>query len=119
MTQAVGRGLIVAVVVMAETLLSENNFAFQNGYKIKDNREILACAAGNFGAAVVGCCPVNGSISRTSMNDQYGGKTQLVSITASLTMVCVLLFGTRFNRVFAGAGAYRYRDISLDESGGI
>lgn len=41
MTQAVGRGLIVAVVVMAETLLSENNFAFQNGYKIKDNREIL------------------------------------------------------------------------------
>lgn len=56
MTQAVGRGLIVAVVVMAETLLSENNFAFQNGYKIKDNREILACAAGNFGAAVVGCC---------------------------------------------------------------
>ena len=96
MTQAVGRGLIVAVVVMAETLLSENNFAFQNGYKIKDNREILACAAGNFGAAVVGCCPVNGSISRTSMNDQYGGKTQLVSITASLTMVCVLLFATGF-----------------------
>ena len=96
MTQAVGRGLIVAVVVMAETLLSENNFAFQNGYKIKDNREILACAVGNFGAAVVGCCPVNGSISRTSMNDQYGGKTQLVSITASLTMVCVLLFGTGF-----------------------
>ena len=86
----------MAVVVMAETLLSENNFAFQNGYKIKDNREILACAVGNFGAAVVGCCPVNGSISRTSMNDQYGGKTQLVSITASLTMVCVLLFGTGF-----------------------
>ena len=30
------------------------------------------------------------------MNDQYGGKTQLVSITASLTMVCVLLFATGF-----------------------
>ena len=40
LTQAAGRGLMVAVVIMAETLLSENNFAFKNGYKIDDNREI-------------------------------------------------------------------------------
>ena len=37
---------MIAVVVMAETLLSENNFASKNGYKIDDNKEILACAAG-------------------------------------------------------------------------
>lgn len=94
--QAAGRSFIVAIVVMAETLLSENNFAFKNGYKIEDNREALACGAGNIAAALVGCCPVNGSISRTSMNDQYGGKTQAVSIAAAFMMALLLLFGTGF-----------------------
>ncbi len=41
LSQVAGRGLMVAVVVMAETLLSENNFAFRNGYKIDDNQEIF------------------------------------------------------------------------------
>ncbi len=96
LSQAAGRGLMVAVVIMAETLLSENNFAFRNGYKIKDNQEILACAVGNIASAVVGCCPVNGSISRTSMNDQYGGRTQMVSLVAGVAMILLLLFGTGF-----------------------
>ena len=38
LSQAAGRGLMVAVVIMAETLLSENNFAFRNGYKIRENQ---------------------------------------------------------------------------------
>ena len=86
LTQTVGRGLMVAVVIMAETLLAENNFAFKNGYKLNDRQEILACAAGNISASFVGCCPVNGSISRTSMNEQYGGTSQVVSLTAGITM---------------------------------
>ena len=69
-TQAAGRSLMIAAVVMAETLLSENNFASKNGYKIDDNKEILACAAGNIISAFTGSCPVNGSISRTSMNEE-------------------------------------------------
>ncbi len=96
MVQVIGRALVVAVVIMAETLLSENNFAFKNGYRIRDDRELLACGLGNAAAALVGCCPVNGSISRTSMNEQYGGQTQLVSVIAALTMLFVLLFGTGF-----------------------
>lgn len=93
---AAGRGLMIAVVVMAETLLSENNFASKNDYKIDDNKEILACAAGNIISAFTGSCPVNGSISRTSMNEQFGGRTQAVSITAAISMVMVLLFAAGF-----------------------
>lgn len=96
LTQAAGRGLIIALVVMAETLLAENNFAFRNGYSLNDRQEILACAAGNVASAFVGSCPVNGSISRTSMNEQYGGNSQVVSITASITMAVLLLFFTGF-----------------------
>ncbi len=96
LTQAAGRGLMVAVVIMAETLLSENNFASKNGYKLNDRQEILACAAGNLASAAIGSCPVNGSISRTSMNEQYGGKTQAVSVTAGLVMAVILLCATGF-----------------------
>ena len=95
-TQAAGRSLMVAAVIMSETLLSENNFALKNGYKIDENKEILACAAGNLASACVGCCPVNGSISRTSMNEQYEGKTQAVSITAGAVMAVVLVCATGF-----------------------
>ena len=94
--QALGRSLMIAAVVMAETLLSENNFAMKNGYKIDENQEIFACAMGNIAAACVGCCPVNGSISRTSMNEQYEGKTQAVSVVAAITMALVLLGATGF-----------------------
>ena len=96
LTQAAGRGLMVAVVIMAETLLAENNFAFKNGYKLDDRQEILACAAGNISSAFVGCCPVNGSISRTSMNEQYGGSSQVVSLTAGIVMAILLSGFTGF-----------------------
>lgn len=95
-TVVAGRGLMVAVVIMAETLLAENNFASKNGYRLEDRQEILACAAGNIASAAVGCCPVNGSISRTSMNEQYGGKTQVVSVTAGIVMAGILLCATGF-----------------------
>lgn len=95
-TQAAGRSLMIAAVIMSETLLSENNFALKNGYKIDENKEILACAVGNLASACVGCCPVNGSISRTSMNEQYEGKTQAVSITAGIVMAVVLVCATGF-----------------------
>lgn len=93
---AMGMSLSVAIVIMAETLLAENNFALRNGYKLNDNFEILAFSLGNYAAAFTGCCPINGSVSRTSMSEQYGGKTQLSSIVAGISMIMVLLFGTDF-----------------------
>ena len=96
LAQAAGRGLMISLVVMAETLLAENNFAFRNGYPLEDRQEILACAAGNIASAIVGSCPVNGSISRTSMNEQYSGHSQVVSITAGITMTFLLLLFTGF-----------------------
>ena len=96
MDEVVTISLSVAVVIMAETLLAENNFAQKNGYRINDNQELFAFAAGNFVAALTGCCPINGSVSRTAMGEQYQGKTQLMSIVAGLSMIILLLFGTGF-----------------------
>jgi anti-anti-sigma regulatory factor len=86
----------IALVIMAETLLAENNFAKKNRYEINDNQEILAFSLGNFASAIFGCCPVNGSVSRTTLGEQYGAKTQLTSVVAGVSMVLILLFGTGF-----------------------
>lgn len=96
MKEAVTISLSVAVVIMAETLLAENSFAQKNGYRIDDNREILAFSMGNLVAALTGCCPMNGSVSRTAMGEQYQAKTQLAGIMAGLSMMVLLLCGTGF-----------------------
>ena len=88
--------LSIAVVIMAETLLAENSFAMKNNYRVDNNQELLAFAAGNFSAAFTGCCPINGSVSRTAMSEQYQGKTQLTGIIAGLSMILVLVSGTGF-----------------------
>lgn len=86
--------LTIALVIMAQTLLATSNYALKYNYKISNNREVLAYAAGNVASSLVGCCPVNGSVSRSGIADQYGCKSQLMSLTAAITMILVLLFGT-------------------------
>ena len=86
----------VALVITAGSLLAEDNFANKNSYEIEKNREIFSFAVGNFGSALVGCCPINGSVSRTSMTEQFGSKSQMASIVAGISMLFVLVFGTDF-----------------------
>ena len=59
-----------------------------------NNREILGYGLGNLASAAVGGCPVNGSVSRSSLARQYGVTSQVMSVAASATMVLVLLFLT-------------------------
>lgn len=94
--EAVTISLSVAIVIMAETLLAENSFAQKNGYRINDNQEIFAFAMGNLIAALTGCCPINGSVSRTAMGEQYQAQTQLTGIVAGISMLVLLLGGTGF-----------------------
>lgn len=94
--EAVTISLSVAIVIMAETLLAENSFAQKSGYRINDNQEIFAFAMGNLIAALTGCCPINGSVSRTAMGEQYQARTQLTGIVAGISMLVLLLGGTGF-----------------------
>jgi high affinity sulfate transporter 1 len=88
--------LMIALVVMAQSLLATNSYALKYNDKIDNSRELIGYSAMNLASAAVGCCPVNGSVSRTGMADQFGCKSQLMSITAAVTMLLVLLFGTPF-----------------------
>lgn len=81
-------------VILAETLLASSGTAQKNGYRLNGRREIAAYAVGNVAAGLVGCCVVSGSVSRTAVNERNGGRTQLVSVMASVTMLVVLLVAT-------------------------
>ena len=88
--------MTIAIVIMAETLLASNNLAQKNGYRLNENREILVYGIGNLAAGATGCCPVNGSVSRSAMGEQYGGASQVMSLTASAAMMLILMFFTGF-----------------------
>ncbi|MBQ3928897.1 MAG: STAS domain-containing protein [Clostridia bacterium] len=86
--------LSIAVVIMAESLLASKANALKDGYRLNNNREILAYAVSNFASSLTGCCPVNGSVSRTGIVRQFGAKSQWLSVAAAAAMLAVLYFGT-------------------------
>ena len=86
--------LSIAAVILSESLLASRGNAVKDGYKLNSNREILAYSVANFAAAAAGCCPVNASVSRTGIVRQFGAKSQWLSVSASITMLIVLYFGT-------------------------
>lgn len=86
--------LSIAAVVMAQTLLASGNYAMKYGDKLDNNRELLAYSAMNLVSGFTGCCPINGSVSRSGIADSFGCRSQLMSVSACGTMLIVLLVGT-------------------------
>lgn len=82
--------LSVAAVILAESLLASGSNALKDGYKLDNNREILAYSAANFVSAFSGCCPVNASVSRTGIVRQFGVRSQWLSVSSGLSMLAVL-----------------------------
>ncbi len=88
--------LSIAAVILSESLLASKSNAMKDGYKLDPNREILSYSLANLASALSGCCPVNGSVSRTGIVRQFGAGSQWLSVSAALTMLGVLYLGTQF-----------------------
>lgn len=93
-TDLLMQSLSIAAVIMAQTLLATGNYAMKYGDEVDNNAELLAYAGMNFAGCLVGCCPINGSVSRSGIADAFGCRSQVMSISAAATMFLVLLFGT-------------------------
>ncbi len=94
--QIVVPSLTIAVVILSETLLATNNIGMKHEDKINSRKEIMAYAAANFSSSLFGCCPVNGSVSRTGMADQFKVKSQIMSFSSGIFMLLIVLFRTEF-----------------------
>ncbi|MGF1473902.1 MAG: SulP family inorganic anion transporter [Rubrobacteraceae bacterium] len=83
--------LIVAFVGFIESISVAKAIATREKYKIDANQELRALGLANLGAAFFSGFPVAGSFSRTAVQYQSGGRTQMASIITALMVVATLL----------------------------
>ncbi|WP_332695094.1 SulP family inorganic anion transporter [Halalkalibacter lacteus] len=86
--------LTIALLGFMESLAIGKAVAAKEQYKIDPNQELRALGLTNMIGACFHSFPVNGSFSRTAVNHQTGGVTQITSIVSAIFVMITLLFFT-------------------------
>jgi SulP family sulfate permease len=86
--------LALTILIYADEILTARVFAAKHGQKIDANQEFVAIGMANIGAGFLTGFPAALSASRTSVNDQMGGKSQWVGLIAAALTIIFLLFLT-------------------------
>ncbi len=84
--------LAVVFVGYSETLAAARSIARKRGYEIDTNQELTAQGVANGAAGLVGGFVVDGSLSKTSVADDAGQKTEVASIINAVFVLATLLF---------------------------
>jgi len=84
----------IAFLTYTEGILLARAFAAKNDYEVAPNQELTALGAANLCNSFFQGFPVTGSQSRTTVNDDAGGKTQLTSLVMAACVALFLLFLT-------------------------
>ncbi|MGI6856986.1 SulP family inorganic anion transporter [Mesorhizobium sp. 1B3] len=82
----------IFLVSFGSGIVTARSFGAQGGYHVDANRELLGFGAANVAAGVFGAFPVTASDSRTAINANVGGRSQIASVVAALALVGTLLF---------------------------
>lgn len=85
---------MIAIVAYVESFSIGTTLATRQRTQINSHQELIALGAANIGAAFTGAYPVAGSFSRSSVNYQAGGRTQISSLVCMVVIVLTLLFFT-------------------------
>jgi sulfate permease, SulP family len=86
--------LALLILIYADEILTSRVFAAKHGQKVDANQEFVALGMANIGAGFLMGFPAALSASRTTVNDQMGGKTQWVGLIAAALTIIFLLFLT-------------------------
>lgn len=84
----------LALVSFSSMMLTAQSFAEKNRYSIDTDREFIALGLANMASSFSQGFAVSGADSRTAVADSSGGRTQMTSVIAALTIALVLLFLT-------------------------
>jgi high affinity sulfate transporter 1 len=85
----------IALVCFCSSMLTAKTFAVRNGYELDSNRELVAIGVANFASALSKGFVITGADSRTGINEQTGGRTQLSGVTAAIIIAIFLAVGAR------------------------
>jgi SulP family sulfate permease len=84
----------IALLTYTEGILLARAFAAKNGYEVNPNQELTALGLTDICTGLFQGFSITGSQARTTINDSAGGKTQLASLVAAVTLILFLLFLT-------------------------
>jgi SulP family sulfate permease len=84
----------IALLTYTEGILLARAFAAKNGYEVNANQELNALGLADVAVGLFQGFSVTGSQARTTLNDATGGKTQLASLVAAVSLALFLLFLT-------------------------
>jgi SulP family sulfate permease len=84
----------IALLTYTEGILLARAFAAKNEYQVNPNQELTALGLADVFAGLFQGFSITGSQARTTINDAAGGKTQVASLVAAVTLGLFLLFLT-------------------------
>lgn len=86
--------LALTILIYADEILTSRVFAAKHRQKVDANQEFVGIGTANIAAGMLTGFPAALSASRTTVNDQMGGKTQWVGLIAAALTIIFLLFFT-------------------------
>ena len=81
-----------ALIVFADGIATVRTFALKHGYDVDANAELRGFGAAGLLAGASSALPISGSGSRTAVNDDSGGRTQVMGLAAAVVVGLFLLF---------------------------
>ncbi|KAJ7634760.1 sulfate anion transporter [Roridomyces roridus] len=85
--------MLICVVGFLDSIVAAKQNASRFGYSVSPNRELVALGASNLAASFVpGTLPAFGSITRSRINGDVGGRTQMASIVCSVVVLLATFF---------------------------
>ncbi|XP_023233892.1 solute carrier family 26 member 10-like isoform X2 [Centruroides sculpturatus] len=85
-------GLIIGIIIYVITYSLAKIFARKREYEIDPSQEFLALGSANIFSSFFSCYPCSASVSRSSLQDKTGGKTQVTNLISSSLILIVLFF---------------------------
>ncbi|XP_018495497.1 solute carrier family 26 member 6 [Galendromus occidentalis] len=82
----------MAVVSFAITLSLGRIFGQRHGYEVDANQEFLALGLSHMWSSFFSCFPIAASVPRSAVQENAGGKTQIVSVVNILIILFMVLF---------------------------
>ncbi|RXI96531.1 sulfate permease [Anaerobacillus alkaliphilus] len=86
--------ITISLIAFMESLAISKSIARIENYKIIPNKELTALGVSNIVGSFFQAFPINGSFSRTAINHQSGGRTQVTSFVTAICVIITLLFFT-------------------------
>jgi len=85
--------MLISVVGFLDSIVAAKSNAARYGYSISPNRELVALGVGNLaGSFIPGTLPAFGSITRSRINGDVGGRTQMASLICSGVVLLSMFF---------------------------